>query len=397
MNSRMRILWLCSWYPHDADTFDGDFIERQARAAASLHTIDVIHVVQKRELLHTEQPRVVQKNEHNLSVTIVYVSNKGLFRQAAHTVLFNLRYYRILLKTISNYIHKEGMPDLVHLQVPVKMGAGALWLKKKYGIPFVVTEHANRYHNGDWEAVSDASFLFRKLTHSVIKQTDALVTVSQYLGEAINTYVQPKAFTVVPNVVDTSLFTYHPFAAATPTFRFLHVSNLAPVKNPQLMMDAVKLFFDNGGDAEFVFTGNLTDEWKLYAQAIGIPDNKVAFQGEVPYEHVAKEMKQAHAFFIFSKSETFSCAAAEALCCGLPVAAARVGALPELLNTSNAVFADATNDAAAFARSLMQLQQTYHLFNRSAIAANASALYNYNKIAEQINSVYKTVIEKKRK
>lgn len=396
MNSRMRILWLCSWYPHDADTFDGDFIERQARAVATLHTVDVLHVVQKREILRTEEPRIVRKKEHNLSVTIVYVSEKGLFNESAHTILFNLRYYRSLLQIIKEYIQKEGVPDLVHLQVPVKMGAGALWLKKKYGLPFVVTEHANRYHNEDWETVSDASFLFRKLTHAVVAQTDALVTVSQFLGDAMNTHVQPKAFTVVPNVVNTTLFAYHPSSASS-TFRFLHVSNLAPVKNPRLMLDAIQLFFDNGGDAEFVFTGNLTNEWYLYAQSIGLPEHKVIFKGEVAYEQVAEEMKQAHAFFIFSKSETFSCATAEALCSGLPVAAARVGALPELLNTSNAVFADAANDADAFARALLQLQQRYHTFNRSAIAAHATALYNYDAVAAQIDKVYTTVIEKKKK
>ena len=41
---RKKILWLASWYPNRNDPFDGDFIQRHARAAAIDHDIHVIHV-----------------------------------------------------------------------------------------------------------------------------------------------------------------------------------------------------------------------------------------------------------------------------------------------------------------------------------------------------------------
>ena len=44
MSARKKILWLVSWYPNRDDRFDGDFIQRHARAAALVHDIHVIFV-----------------------------------------------------------------------------------------------------------------------------------------------------------------------------------------------------------------------------------------------------------------------------------------------------------------------------------------------------------------
>ena len=41
---RKKILWLVSWYPNRNDKFDGDFIQRHARAAAIYHDVHVIFV-----------------------------------------------------------------------------------------------------------------------------------------------------------------------------------------------------------------------------------------------------------------------------------------------------------------------------------------------------------------
>ncbi|HQV61525.1 MAG TPA: hypothetical protein PLG08_12150, partial [Chitinophagaceae bacterium] len=42
--SRKKILWLCSWYPAKTDPYNGDFIQRHARAAALYNDIYIIHV-----------------------------------------------------------------------------------------------------------------------------------------------------------------------------------------------------------------------------------------------------------------------------------------------------------------------------------------------------------------
>ena len=44
MTGRKKVLWLVSWYPNKYDLFDGDFIQRHAKAAALYDNIHVLFV-----------------------------------------------------------------------------------------------------------------------------------------------------------------------------------------------------------------------------------------------------------------------------------------------------------------------------------------------------------------
>jgi len=390
----MKILWLCSWYPHSTDHFDGDFIERHAKALSEFQQVDVIHLVQNISLLTNETYRTEKRAEKNLHTEIVYVPVPSTPFATLTSALFNRRYYRQMLDTVKEYIQQNGNPDLVHVHVPVKMGAAALWLKRKFNIPFVVTEHSNIYHNRTGEeSFSNYSPYFRFIAKRVIDKADVLITVSDYLGKAINENSEKKEYTVIHNVVDTSLFKYAEIKPAHSVFRFLHVSNLYPVKNPHLMLEAVQLFLQTDQSAEFVFIGNKTKEWELKADKLGISKKNIQFMGEITYKKVAEELKKADALFLYSKSETFSCVTAEALCCGLPVVSSNVGAIPELVNTANGILAEPEN-AEALANAMISLKKNYGQFNRKEIAERASAKYNYSIVAEQLLSVYQKVLDK---
>ncbi len=390
----MKILWLCSWYPHSTDRYDGDFIERHAKALSEFQKVDVIHIVQNTSLLTNETYRTEKHTEKNLQTQIVYVPVPNTPFATLTTALFNRRYYRQMLDTLKEYSEQNGVPDLVHVHVPVKMGAAALWLKRKFSVPFVVTEHSNIYHNrAEEESFSTYSPYFRFITKRVIDKADVLITVSDFLGKAINEIAGKKEYTVIPNVVDTSRFYYTENKPAHSVFRFLHVSNLYPVKNPQLMLEVIHLFLQTDQSAEFIFIGNKTKEWELKAAKLGIPKKSIQFMGEIPYAKVAEESKKADALFLYSKSETFSCVTAEALCCGLPVVSSNVGAIPELVNKTNGILAEPEN-AEALANAMLLLKKKYGQFNRKKIAEEASAKYNYSIVAQQLLSVYQKVLGK---
>ena len=70
--ARKKILWLCSWYPNRTDPYDGDFIQRHARAASLFHDIQVIRVVADAAL----KPGVIETvntTQTHLSEQIIYL------------------------------------------------------------------------------------------------------------------------------------------------------------------------------------------------------------------------------------------------------------------------------------------------------------------------------------
>ncbi|MEJ8819338.1 glycosyltransferase [Lacibacter sp. H407] len=364
-------------------------------ALSQFQEVDVIHIVQNASLLKSETSRIEERTERNLHAKVVYIPMPQTPFIPLTTALFNHRYYKKMLQILHEYIQQKGKPDLVHVHVSVKMGVAALWLKRMFDIPFVVTEHSNIYHNrkGEENYYSYSPY-FRFISKKVLKKADVLITVSNFLGKAINETVAKKEFTVIPNVVDTSRFYYTENQPVNSLFRFLHVSNLSPIKNPQLMLEAIHLFLQKDQSAEFVFIGNKTKEWEDEALRIGIPKKSIHFMGEMHYVSVAEEFRKSDAFFLYSKSETFSCVTAEALCCGLPIVSSNVGAIPELVNNTNGVLTDLT-DPEALASAMLLVKKNYRNYDRKEISRRAVAKYNYRIIAEQLLFVYQKVLKKK--
>lgn len=387
----MKILWLCSWYPHSSDPFEGDFIDRQAKALAQLQEIEIIHIVQNTNLLKKETYRTEVNTAINLKQTIVYIPYPKLLFKKLSNLLFNYLYYITLHRQLKNYIQKNGKPDIIHVHVPVKAGAAALWANRKYKIPYLVTEHSTIYHNWGKEHFISASPFFKLTTKKIIKKASALITVSNFLGQKMNDIVLKKNYIIIPNVVDTSLFYYQRNNEKNDLFRYLHVSNLSPMKNPYKMLEAIALYLKTNQDAEFIFIGNKDDRLPVEATRLNIAKSNIKFLGEIPYNDVAAEMRQADALFLFSKSETFSCVTAEALCCGLPVIASNVGALSELINIENGILVEPDN-IESLANSFEQLQLNYKQYTREKIAEKASTKYKYETVAKQILSIYKEVL-----
>lgn len=372
---RKKVLWLCSWYPNRVSPFDGDFIQRHARAAALFHDIHVIHLVQVGE----GPARVTEEQSAGgLTEQIVYYRNSsGL-----------AGYFRWLLlykQAIRNFIVRNGKPALVHVQVPMKAGILALWLRRRYKIPYVVTEHWGIYNTVVEDNIGKRSRLFRSFLRRILRQSSAFIPVSQYLGEAVNRMLLSKPFTVIPNTVDISRFHYRP--REKQGFRFIHVSNMVPLKNPEGILRAFAAFILTSGQAELWMVGDREPGIRAYAATLGIPTGMLRFCGEIPYTAVAEEMKNADALILFSQIENAPCVIGEALCCGLPVIATAVGGIPELVDPGNSILLE-PGDEKALTASMHKMVAQYPQYNRPAIAAHAAARFSYTAAGGMLDRQY---------
>jgi glycosyltransferase involved in cell wall biosynthesis len=151
-------------------------------------------------------------------------------------------------------------------------------------------------------------------------QADAFVVPSRFAQARLRALGAPLGPTfVLPHVM-------REFAAAPPTERGDHalvVSRLAPEKGVAVAIEACRL-----AGVPLVVAGDGPERDRLGAEA----GEAVRFVGRVTPEDLVRLRAGARLGLVPSLSgETFGLAAAEAMAAGLPVAASRIGALPELV------------------------------------------------------------------
>lgn len=367
------------------EPFNGDFIQRHARAAALFNDIHVIHVTYDfpNDIEHPDQQIV--SNGHLTEHILYFKKKKSLWAKLTN----QLRWLALYKKAIRNYIIKNGKPDIVHVQVPIKAGVLGLWMKKNYKIPYIVTEHWGIYNNIIEDNYASRSFPFKRYTKKIFQQASRFISVSDYLAKSVSRLVIRKKYEVIPNTVDTDLFRYKEKEKSA--FRFIHVSNMVPLKNAEGILRSFKNFIQQKGNAELVMIGDHDPSIKHYAQSLGFPMGILKFLGEISYEHVAFEMQKADCLLLFSNIENSPCVIGEALCCGLPVITTNVGGIPELVDQSNAILIE-PKDEDALTQAMHEMASKNSRDDRKKIAENAISKFSYSVIGKQINAVYEEVL-----
>lgn len=382
---RKKILWLCSWYPGHAEPFNGDFVQRHARSAALFHDIHVIHVFAdpSGKISH---PKYTIKKEVGL-VEEIYEFPKR--KDPVSRIFSHLRVLATYRRLIKAYIRSEGVPDLVHVHVPVWAGVTALWIKKKYGIPYVITEHWGIYNRQVPDHFYTKSIFFRKAIKKIYDQAEKLISVSFFIARQMNEMFGRKPFSIIHNAVDTSLFY---FKGTTLNNSFLHVSNTTPEKNTEGILRAFNSVINNEYNARLDLVGKISDPVKAVLEGLPAILPYVKVHGEVPYRDVAIQMQGAGYLILFSNMENSPCVIGEALCCGIPVIATNTGGIPELVDESNAVLIN-PGDEIALADAMISILEKKIKFDPKIISAKASTEFSFENIGKKFSDEYENLLK----
>jgi len=268
--------------------------------------------------------------------------------------------YRLEQFNVDLYFHEVETPtyplfkyppytlSLASKMIEVSQQVGLDILHVHYAIPHAVAGHLARLalgptgpkvlctlHGTDITLVgSDRSFY--EITRYAIDAVDGVTAVSDYLkNKTISVFGTQRPIEVIRNFVDTRRF--HPRGEnecrgrlAAPGEKIVaHLSNFRPVKN---IAGVVQMFAQlrRRMAAKLVMIGDgpQTAEAFALARALGVAAD-VKFLGN--REDVPDILSCADVFCLPSHYEAFGLAALEAMACGVPVVASRVGGVSELI------------------------------------------------------------------
>ncbi len=376
MISQSVILHIPSWFPTDEDPFAGDFIQRHMQAIQGIQAILSVQFT-KSNTVSTIQIMLNTEAEVPYIEVLIPQQNALPFLQK----WIAQRQQTKAIEALCTFLQSKDVKVLaIHSHVLHPAANIARALKKRLNCPWVHTEHwsALTKENGEFER---KSAIFRRFYRSIIKEVDAFTFVSGYLQLSFNRHFSPSApQSIISNSVNTTVFHLNPEKSSSKPFRFLHVSSLGEAKQVEAIIEA----FDhiNGKDAELWIVGG--SEKKNFELRKKHTKESLQFLPARSYENIALLMQDADVLVLNSLYETQSCVAIEALCCGVPVIAPAVAALPEFLNPSNSIlFAEGDIESA-----LNSAFEIIPQLDPKNISETAARKYSYTNIGKEFKHVY---------
>src|SRR5688572_17187707 len=226
---------------------------------------------------------------------------------------------RYALKTTSDYIRDHGKPDMIHSHSRFLIASMlALEIKRKYGVPYLITEHSSYYVRN---LVNESQ---KKETIETIENADEVITVSKKLGEWMNSSLGKNyRYRTIPNIIDEIFLQDVPKTHRDEKrFTFLNVASLDRNKGHEMLLNAFATAFRDKSEVilKIAGTGHEMERLKDNCRDLGIKD-QVFFLGRIPLERVRKEMISSDCLVIASEFETFGVVVIEAQACGKPVIA----------------------------------------------------------------------------
>jgi Glycosyltransferase len=302
----------------------------------------------------------------------------GLYRRA----LPLLRY--LLIKVYKKAVKACGQPDIIHAQF-YSIGAIAAVLKKRYKVPFVITEHSSKL-NTDLQNISQLDL---NLAKSAYQCADKLIAVSHALAANLKNNFQVEA-TVIPNIVDVSQFQY---VERTPKddFTFISVGNLVKIKGFDQLLEAFAEAFkaDNAVKLSIVGDGPELENLQNTVTRLNL-NGKVSLLRTIGRNRIKSFYQEGDAFVLASHSETFGVVFIEAMATGLPVIATSCGG-PNDIVTENAGYLIPVDDRQALVSALQAMRNNAYNFNSLEISRNCIEKYSPETVGRQIIEAYASV------
>ena len=380
------VLVLPSWYPNKIDNFAGDFIQRHVKAIALYVPQYIIHFVKDEHGIITKDVHSEICNYENYTEEIIYYYPAKTGAKYLDRFISYLKFTKLYKKNINRYFKDNENTTLVHVHVALMAGIIATWIKQKFKVPFILSEHWTIYLPQSNYQIKNLNLIYQKHLREILKKALIVTVVSNYLGNAIQQVYPFIQYKKIPNVVDTSLFYPLTIEQKSGT-KFIHASLMNYQKNVEGICYAAKIAKDKGYQFSLDLFGPIQNSIKELIATLKL-NNIIFLRGEVPQSFLASELQLADALILYSRFETFGCIIIEAQACGLPVITSDLQIFEEIISPGiNGLFAK-ENTPSDLAEVMMNYCENKNSFTKSIIAQTAEK-YSYAIVGKEFESLYK--------
>ena len=337
----------------------------------------------------------------------------------SHVSHFRLEYDSPFLNEAFQRVLAEARPDIVHIQHVGHLSGSLIQVPVQLGYPVVLSLHdfffaCYRIHLIDnhtrlcpgpdrgercvacLQVETSADEARRRFAYfeQLLHMPQRVIVPSQFLADRIQEifpFLEPRLQVVAPGIVPVRQIRQEGWKDQQPgPLRVLYIGVLMPHKGPHLLIEATR-GLPSGSLAVSLYGGRVA-AWQAYADQLeaDAADLPVRFCGTYEHNQLGTILARHDVLVVASMcEETFSLVTREALQAGLPVIAARRGALPEVIRDGMNGLLFEPEDADDLRRCLERLRTDTRL--REQLTPAATPIRDPQTYAQDMEAVYETV------
>ncbi len=388
--TNMRVLVIAGGFPTEEKPDELVFVYNQVCQLAKYEDITMIVPVPvflfSKRGIYVREKRKLETPE-NLNFKVYFTCFYILFgRLGIHFYAYS-QFLSILITVLLHRIKT----DIIHGHFLYPEGFATVLLGKLLNKPVI-----NTAHRVDLLVYAEGKGRVGTRTRFAIRQSDKIICVADMLREkAVYFGAEPEKIEVIPNGVDTEIFSILPAEIARKitgldldTKVVLFIGQLIKRKGIHILLEAIPdVVHSIKTSVLFVILGEgiLKEQLRQRAKELRI-ENYVQILGAKENKELPPCINSADLICLPSFSEGLPCVLIEALACGKPVVATRVGGVPEIIQNENLGILIPPGDVKELASAIITALKRD--WDRKKIREYAVAQYDWKIVCERITGLY---------
>ena len=388
----MKILFVSELYPSENRDSYCIFLEQQAQALLEIgNEVDVLHLHQKDE--DGEKVNSVNQN----GITVYHFD----YRLSKIRSLVSLSYK--IPTCLENFL-RNGKYDVISFHIlglPLIFGIGGI--AKELGIPTLVHFHGLNIWGNAVKSYKERLYNIyeNRVRKAEIKSADAIVGVSNKVGETLKKGIECNNYYTVYNGVNPDIF-FPCERQDKDVFTIVTIGNLIQLKGHDYLIEAFAEAVQKCPQKHLrlmiIGDGPQRDALVKLCEEKGISDF-VTFTGNLAYSEIAVILReQADLFVLASYFEALGCVYLEAMASGVAAVGVKGCGIDEIITDNETVFLVSPKNAAELSQYMIGAITDREKLSRVAKAGCELVRngYTWRDSADKLQKVYKDVLERQK-